>query len=52
MSGAAAAYLVAISAMLFSALSALTLINAVKHLDPPAGPPSATKVAVHKKAAV
>jgi hypothetical protein len=52
MSGAAAAYLVAISAMLFSALSALTLINAVKHLDPPAGPPSATQVAVHKKAAV
>ena len=52
MSGAAAAYLVAISAMLFSALSALTLINAVKHLDPPSGPPSATQVAVHKKAAV
>jgi hypothetical protein len=52
MSGTAAAYLVAISAMLFSALSALTLITAVKHLDPPTSPPSATQVAVHKKAAV
>lgn len=52
MSGAAAAYLVAISAMLFSALSALTLINTVKHLDSPDGPQSATQIAVHKKAAV
>jgi hypothetical protein len=41
MSGAAAAYLVAISVMLFSALSALTLINTVKHLDPPEAPQSA-----------
>lgn len=29
------AYVVAIFAMLFSAASALTLIRAVKHLDPP-----------------
>ncbi len=52
MSGAAAAYVVAIAAMLFSALSALTLIDAVKHLDPPADPPSATQVAVHEKPGV
>ena len=52
MSGAAAAYLVAISAMLFSALSALTLINTVRHLDPPDAPPSAKEVPVHKKVAV
>jgi hypothetical protein len=41
MSGDAAAYLVAISAMLFSALGALALISTVKHLDPPEDPPSA-----------
>ena len=31
----AAAYVVAISAMLFSGISALTLIHTVKHFDPP-----------------
>ena len=35
MSGPAAAYLVAIAAMLFSGLSGLTLIYTVEHLDPP-----------------
>jgi len=29
------AYLVAVSAMLFAALSAISLITAVKHLEPP-----------------
>jgi hypothetical protein len=29
------AYLVAVSMMLFSALSAISLITAVKHLEPP-----------------
>ena len=38
MFGPAAAYLVAISAMLFSGLSALTLIYTVKHLDSPQVP--------------
>jgi hypothetical protein len=31
----AAAYVVAISAMLFSGISAVTLIRTVKHFDPP-----------------
>jgi hypothetical protein len=35
MLGPAAAYVVAVSAMLFSAISALTLIYTVKHLDQP-----------------
>ena len=35
-----APYLMAVSAMLFAALSALTLIYTVKHLDPPASAPS------------
>jgi hypothetical protein len=35
MSGLAAAYVVAISAMLFAAISALTLIYTVEHLDAP-----------------
>jgi hypothetical protein len=35
MVAAVAPYLVAVSAMLFSALSALTLIHVVGHLDPP-----------------
>jgi hypothetical protein len=30
-----AAYVVAVGAMLFAALSALTLMTVVKHLDPP-----------------
>jgi hypothetical protein len=38
--GAAASYLVAISAMLFSGLSALTLIYTVKHFDPSEAPSS------------
>ena len=52
MFGAAAAYVVAIGAMLLSALTALTLITAVKHFDPletPAKPepiPSAESAAV------
>jgi hypothetical protein len=52
MSGAAAAYVVAISAMLFSALSALALINTVKHLDPPDARPSAKQVPGHEEVAV
>jgi hypothetical protein len=32
---AASAYVVAISAMVFCAISALTLINTVRHLDSP-----------------
>ena len=35
MLGAAAPYVVAISAMLFAASCALTLFYAVRHLDPP-----------------
>jgi hypothetical protein len=35
MFGPVAAYAVAISAMLFAGISAITLIYAVKHLDPP-----------------
>jgi hypothetical protein len=35
MFGPAAAYLVAISAILFSGISALTLIYTVNHFDPP-----------------
>jgi hypothetical protein len=38
MFGAIAPYLVAISAALFSAFSALTLIYTVRHFDPPATP--------------
>ena len=37
MTGYLAAYVVAVGAMLFAALSALTLITVVKHLDPPEG---------------
>ena len=39
-------YLVAVSAMLFAAASALTLIYAVEHLDPPPVPPSAEQKTV------
>jgi hypothetical protein len=40
------AYLVAFSAMLFSALSALTLFTAVRHFDPPEAPaPPAARAA-------
>ena len=39
MPGAAAPYLVSIAAMLFSGLSALTLIHIVRHFDPPEVPP-------------
>ncbi len=35
MLGAAAPYVVSISAMLFAAASALTLFRVVRHLDPP-----------------
>lgn len=35
MVGPAAAYVVAIAAMLFTGISALTLIYTVNHLDPP-----------------
>ena len=51
MFGAAAPYLVAISAMLFSGLSALTLIYAVKHFDPPEAPSSLEHVHVDEKVA-
>jgi hypothetical protein len=37
MSGIALAYVVAVSAMLFSALSALVWIYAVAHFDSPSG---------------
>lgn len=37
MAGPVGAYVVAISAMLFSAASGLTLIYVVSHLDPPEG---------------
>ena len=50
MFGAAAAYFVAVFAMLFAAASALTLFFAIDHLDPPAAPTppehAAEKIAV------
>lgn len=48
MFGAAAAYLVAIGAMLFSGASALTLIYTFSHLDPhlPTSPPRARSAGV------
>jgi hypothetical protein len=39
------AYLVAISAMLFAGLSALTLFHAVRHFDPPEAVSSTERVA-------
>jgi hypothetical protein len=36
MTGYLAAYVVAVGAMIFAALSAVTLITIVSHLDPPA----------------
>jgi hypothetical protein len=44
MFGPPSAYVVAISAMVFSALSALTLIYTVRHLDGPEIPPSPKEV--------
>jgi hypothetical protein len=44
MFGAAAPYIVAISAMLFSGISALTLIYIVSHFDPPEAPRSPNQV--------
>ena len=35
MFGSAAAYVVAISMLVFCGITALTLINTVRHLDPP-----------------
>jgi len=49
---AIAPYLVAFSAMSFSALSALTLIYAVKHLEPPAGRASSREVHVEEEVAI
>ena len=45
MFGPAAAYAVAFSAMLFAGISAITLIFAVNHLDPPQVQSSPTEVA-------
>lgn len=44
MSGIAAAYVVAMFAMLFAAISALTLIYTVEHLDAPEPPSPAHHV--------
>lgn len=52
MFGAAAPYLVAISAMLFCGLTALTLIYTVEHLDPPEAPSSPEHIQADKKIAV
>jgi hypothetical protein len=50
MSGAAA-YLVAFTAMLISGLSALTLIFAVNHFDPPETPSSEERPKIDEKIA-
>jgi hypothetical protein len=50
MSGAAP-YLVAFTAMLISGFSALTLIFAVKHFDPPEAPRSVERPRVDEKIA-
>ena len=50
MSGAAP-YLVAFAAMLFSGLSALTLIFAVNHFDPPETPASVGPPKIDEKIA-
>jgi hypothetical protein len=52
MFGVAAAYLVAISAMLFAGLSVLTLIHTVKHFDPPEAPSSLEHIQADEKVAV
>ena len=44
MLGVVAPYLVAVSAMLFAGLSALTLIYTVNHFDPPAAELPQTRV--------
>lgn len=44
-------YLVAFTAMIFSGLSALTLIFAVKHFDPPETPSPAERLKIDKKIA-
>jgi hypothetical protein len=49
---AIAPYLVAFFAMSFSTLSALTLIYAVKHLEPPAGPALPPEVHVEEEVAI
>jgi hypothetical protein len=51
MFGSAAAYVVAISAMLFSAASALTLINTVRHFDPKETAPAPKQNRGHDTAA-
>jgi hypothetical protein len=51
MLGAAAPYVVAISAMLFAALSAFTLFRTVRHLDPPE-PRASEPIHAHEKVAV
>jgi len=50
MFGPASAYIVAFSAMLFCGVSALTLIHAVNHFDPPEVRSSPKQV--HEKVAV
>ena len=46
------AYIVAFSAMLFAALSGLTLITCVRHLDPEAAPSGTRVVPDQEKVAV
>ena len=51
MTGFAAAYVVAVFAMAFAATSALTLIYAVNHFDPPEERPAGDVNPVHDQAA-
>lgn len=46
-----AAYFVAITAMLFCAVTALTLINTVRHLDPPEGSSAPEQLSAQRRVA-
>lgn len=52
MSGLLPTYLVAFSAMLLAAVSAVTLITVVRHFDPPETPPAPAELPVYEKIAV
>jgi hypothetical protein len=52
MIGAAAAYLVAISAMLLAGLSALILFHTIRHFDPPEAASSPEHIRAEEKVAV
>ena len=52
MFGLPPAYLVAIAAMLISALSALTLITIARHLDPPEAPATRAQLPLNERVAV